>query len=167
MDPEQRTKKLWRSKLHLYGIVQEFDHDATRHEFETARSWIFGEASQRVWGVFFEARPKRDFGEMCTVGCDSSSGSEEEAVPYNIWNALLPFLVHFRVGEALQLSLTAEEVGKVALTCRFVCDALCAELYDWDEVETRLVSTSRGVASRRCRPPATCGRAGRLGPRRL
>ena len=72
---------------------------------------------------------------MCTVGCDASSGSEEEAVLYNIWNALLAALVRFRIGEALQPSLTAQEMGKVALTCRFACDALCAELCDWDEAE--------------------------------
>ena len=31
--------------------------------------------------------------------------------------------------------LTEADVGKVALSCHFACDALCAELYDWDEVE--------------------------------
>ena len=70
---------------------------------------------------------------MCTVGCDGAS-SEDEAEPYNIWNALLAVLV-LRIGEVLQPLLTAEDVGKVALSCHFACDALCAELYDWDEAE--------------------------------
>ena len=29
----------------------------------------------------------------------------------------------------------AASTGKVALTCRFACDTLRAELYDWDEAE--------------------------------
>ena len=72
---------------------------------------------------------------MCAVGCDGSSSSEDEAEPHNIWNALLAAMVHFRVGEVLQPLLTADDVGKVAPSCHFACDALCAELYDWDEVE--------------------------------
>ena len=66
---------------------------------------------------------------MCTVGCNGSSSSAEEAEPYNIWNALLAALVHYRVGEVLQPLLTAEDMGKVALSCHLACDALCAELY--------------------------------------
>ena len=58
-----------------------------------------------------------------------------EAEPYNIWNALLAALVHFRIGEVLQPLLTSEEVGCVALSCHFACDALCAELYDWEAAE--------------------------------
>ena len=82
-----------------------------------------------------EARLKRDFGAVCTVGCDGSSSSEEEAEPHNIWNALLAAMVHFRVGEVLQPLLTTEDVGKVALSCHLACDALCAEHYGWDEAE--------------------------------
>ena len=37
--------------------------------------------------------------------------------------------------EVLQPLLTEANVGKVALSCHFACEALCAELYDWDEVE--------------------------------
>ena len=70
---------------------------------------------------------------MCAVGCDGSSSSEDEAEPYNIWNALLAALVHFRIGEVSQPLLTSEEMGLVALSCHFACDSLCAELYDWDE----------------------------------
>ena len=44
--------------------------------------------------------------------------------PYNIWNALLAPLVYFRIGEVLQPLLTSEEVGSVALSCHFACDAL-------------------------------------------
>ena len=77
------------------------------------------------------ARPKRDFGVMCAVGCDGSSSSESEAEPHNIWNALLAALVHSRIGEVLQPLLTSEEVGCVALSCHFASDALCAELYNW------------------------------------
>ena len=51
---------------------------------------------------------------MCAVGCIGSSRSESEAEPYNIWNALLAALVHFRIGEVLQPLLTSEEVGLVA-----------------------------------------------------
>ena len=69
------------------------------------------------------------------VGCDGSSSSEDEAEPYNIWNALLAALVHFRIGEVLEPLLASEEMGLVALSCHFACDALCAELYDWDEAE--------------------------------
>ena len=53
-----------------------------------------------------------------------------------IWRyptAPLAAMVHCPMGTVLQPLLTAEEMGKVALTCRFACDALCAELYDWDE----------------------------------
>ena len=57
--------------------------------------------------------PKRDFGVMCAMGCDGSSSSESEAEPYNIWNALLAALVHFRIGEVLQPLLTSEEMGLV------------------------------------------------------
>ena len=55
--------------------------------------------------------------------------------PYNIWNALLAALVHFRIDEVLQPLLTSEEMGLVALSFHFACDALCAELYDWDAAE--------------------------------
>ena len=72
---------------------------------------------------------------MCAVGGDGSSSSEYEAEPYNIWNALLAALVHFRIGEVLQPLLTSEEMGLVALTCHFACDAFCAELHDWDAAE--------------------------------
>ena len=72
---------------------------------------------------------------MCAVGCDGSSSSECEAEPCNIWNALLAALAHFRIGEVLQPLLTSEEVGCVALSCHFACDALCAELYDWEAAE--------------------------------
>ena len=85
--------------------------------------------------IICPARPKRDFSVMCAVGCDGSSSSESEAEPYNIWNALLAALVHFRIGEVLQPLLTSEEVGCVALSCHFACDALCAELYDWEAAE--------------------------------
>ena len=80
---------------------------------------------------------------MCAVGCDGSSSSESEAEPYNIWKALLTALVHFRIGEVLQPLLTSEEVGCVALSCHFACDALCAELYDWEAAEHGL-PLSRG-----------------------
>ena len=86
--------------------------------------------------TLFQARPKRDdFGTVCAVGCDGSSGSPGVAAPYNIWNALLAAMVHFRVEEVLKPLLTTEETGKVALSCRFACDALCSELCDWDEAE--------------------------------
>ena len=65
------------------------------------------------------------------MGCDGSS-FEDEAEPCNIWSALLTALVHFRIGEVLQPLLTAEDMAKVVLSCHFACDALCAELYDWD-----------------------------------
>ena len=52
-----------------------------------------------------------------------------------IWNALLAAVVHVRIGEVLQPLLTSEEVGCVALSCHFACDALCAELYDWEAAE--------------------------------
>ena len=71
---------------------------------------------------------------MCAVGCDGSSSPEDEAEPYNLWNALLAALVHFRVG-VLQPLLTSEEICLVALSCHLACDALCAELHDWDEAE--------------------------------
>ena len=76
---------------------------------------------------------------MCAVGCDGSSSSEDEAEPFNIWNALLVALVHCRIGEVLQLLLTSEEMGLVALSCHFACDALSAELYDWDDLQRRAV----------------------------
>ena len=57
------------------------------------------------------ARPKRDVGVMCAVGCDGSCSSESEPEPYNIWNALLAALVHFRIGEVLQPLLASEEMG--------------------------------------------------------
>ena len=72
---------------------------------------------------------------MCAVGRDGSSSSESEAEPYNIWNALLAALVHFRICEVLQPLLTSEEVGLVAMSCHFACDALCAELYHWEAAE--------------------------------
>ena len=78
--------------------------------------------------MFCSQRPKRDFGVMCAVGCDGSSSSENEAESYKIWNALLAALVHYRVGEVLQPLLTEADMGKVALSCHFACDALCAEL---------------------------------------
>ena len=66
---------------------------------------------------------------------------------------LLAALVHFRIGEVLQPLLSSEETGLVALSCHFACDALCAELYDWDEAEH-----GRPRGNRRCcRPPATRG----------
>ena len=65
---------------------------------------------------------------MCAVRCDGSSSFGDEAEPYNIWNALLAALV-------LQPLLTSEEMGLVALSCHFACDAPCAELCDWDEAE--------------------------------
>ena len=70
---------------------------------------------------------------MCSAG-DGSVSSSGDGEPDNIWNALLETMVHLHIGEALQPLLTDEEMGKVALTCRFACDALCAELYNWDEV---------------------------------
>ena len=68
----------------------------------------------------------RETAALCAVGCDGSSSSESEAEPYNIWNALLAALVHFRIGEVLQPLLTSEEMGLVAMLCHFACDALCA-----------------------------------------
>ena len=72
---------------------------------------------------------------MCAVDCDGSSSSESEAERYKIWNALLAALVHFRIGEVLQPLLTSEEVGCVALSCHFACDAPCEELCDWEAAE--------------------------------
>ena len=62
------------------------------------------------------------------MGCDCSSSSESEAEPGAA-------LVHFRIGEVMQPLLTSEEMGLVAMSCHFACDALCAELYDWDAVK--------------------------------
>ena len=98
----------------------------------TAVEVVGGVWTQRSVGV--KARPQ-DFGVLCAVGCDGSSSSESEAEPYNIWNELLAALVHFRTGEVLQPLLTSEEVGCVALSCHLACDALCAELYDWEAAE--------------------------------
>ena len=78
--------------------------------------------------IVCSARPKRDVGVMCAVGCNRSSSSESEAEPYNIWNALLAALVHFRIGEVLQPLLTSEDVGCVALSCHFACDARAPRL---------------------------------------
>ena len=86
--------------------------------------------------------PSESFGVMCAVGRDGSSSSENEADPFNIWNALLAAQVHYRVGEVLQPLLTEVDMGKVALSCHFTCD---------DPVH-------RCGNRRRCRPPATCGR---------
>ena len=41
-----------------------------------------------VFPTVFGARPKRDFGTMCTVGYDGSSDSDEEAELHNVWNPL-------------------------------------------------------------------------------
>ena len=60
---------------------------------------------------------------------------KSEAEPHNIWNALLAALVHFRIGEVMQPLLMSEEMGLVAMSCHFACDASCAELYDWDAAE--------------------------------
>ena len=69
----------------------------------------------------------------CAQGvCDASSSSGDEATyRSNIWNALLATLVNFSTGVVLQALLTDEEMAKVALSCRFACDALCAELFAW------------------------------------
>ena len=69
---------------------------------------------------------------MCALGCDGSSDSNAEAELHNIWNPLLAAMVHCRIGDVLQPSLSAEDMGKVVLTCHFACDALCVELCDWD-----------------------------------
>ena len=82
--------------------------------------------------VVCSARRQRNFGVTCAVGCVVSSSSEDEGEPCNICNALLAVLLHFRIGEVLQPLLTSEEMG---LSCRFTCDALCAELHGWDEAE--------------------------------
>ena len=65
--------------------------------------WCSLSQDRLIWqyksgSIVCSARPKRDFGVMCAVGCDGSSSSESEAEPYNIWNALLAALVHFRIG---------------------------------------------------------------------
>ena len=66
---------------------------------------------------------------MCTGGCDAASSSDDEAP--NIWNVLLEVLLHARVGATLQPLFHDDDLGRIALSCRFACDALCAELYAW------------------------------------
>ena len=67
--------------------------------------WFSCSQDRLIWqhtscSTVFSARPKRDFTVMCAVGCDGSSSTENDAEPYNIWNALLAALVHYRVGGA-------------------------------------------------------------------
>ena len=71
---------------------------------------------------------------MYTLGCDGSSDSDAEAEPHNIWNQLLAAMVPCSMEDVPQPSLSAEDIGKVALTCRFACDAVCEDLCDWDGV---------------------------------
>ena len=123
---DQRRSKLWEA----YGL-----NDQLESKLAPQGWWCSLSQDRLIWqyksgSIVCSARPKRDFGIMCAEGCDGSSSSESEAEPYNIWNALLAALVHFRIGEVLQPLLTSEEVGCVALSCHFACDALCAELYD-------------------------------------
>ena len=70
-----------------------------------------------------QARPMREFGDMFTVGCDGSSGSEEEGEPYNIWNALLAALgaLPHRAGAAA----AAHSGGYGAWRCRATLHATC------------------------------------------
>ena len=74
--------------------------------------------------------------------------SDAEAEPHNVWNALLAAMVHCRAGEVLQ---PLEEMGKVELSCRFARDALCAELYDWDEAEQGSPQPAEGRQTGRVR----------------
>ena len=93
---------------------------------------------------------------MCAVGCDGSSSSENEAEaePHDIWNPLLSAMVHFRIGDMLQPSFSAEDLSKVALTCRFACDSLCEELHDWEGAERGWSQPAEGWQNRRrCRNP--------------
>ena len=57
----------------------------------------------------------------------------------------------------LQPLPTVADMGKVALSCHFACDALCAELYDWDEVG-RCRPSPQGGKPASLPTPATRGR---------
>ena len=63
----------------------------------------------------FKQSSNHGVGDTCTMGCDGSSTSDEEAVPHNIWNSLLSAVVHSRIEEAMQPLQTEEAMGKVAL----------------------------------------------------
>ena len=79
-----------------------------------------------------------EFGpSMSGAMSDATSSSDDEAP--NIWDALLEAMLHARVGAVLQPLLSDEDMGKVALSCRFACDALCAELYALDGDRALLV----------------------------
>ena len=47
----------------------------------------------------------------------------------NIWNPVLAALVHYSAGNVLQCALSDGDLGEVALTRRFACDSLGAELH--------------------------------------
>ena len=100
---------------------------------------IKGPGDFNVYGYFYVRLYRTGFGFQANLVeesvLSSAPGSDDEAAPHSVWNPLLSAIVHFRVGEALQPSLSSEEMGKVALTCHFACDSLCEELYDWDGAE--------------------------------
>ena len=100
---------------------------------------IKGPGDFNVYGYFYVRLYRTGFGFQANLVeesvLSSALGSNDEAAPHSVWNPLLSAIVHFRVGEALQPSLSSEEMGKVALTCHFACDSLCEELYDWDGAE--------------------------------
>ena len=60
---------------------------------------------------------------MCT-GVAASSSDDEAPHICNIF-------LHTRVWATLQPLLHDDDLERIALSCRFACDALCAELYTW------------------------------------
>ena len=123
-------------------------------------------ATHTVFTVF-EARPKPDVGDMCTLGCDGSSASGEEAVPHNFWNSLLSAMVHFRTGDALQLLLTEEEQGGVDLP--FCVRRTVRGTQRLGRSRVRLTKPAEGCQSPSLPTPSDvrqkARRCGRLGPR--
>ena len=64
-----------------------------------------------------------------------SSGTDEGE--HSVWNPFLGFCCHHRIGYNMEGILTEEELGRVALSCRFALDLLC------DKSEQHAVTFSR------------------------
>ena len=62
--------------------------------------------------------------------CLSSYSSSSDLVgECNMWNPLLSTVTHPVLGPTLEDLILDEDLGKVALTCHFALDLLCAEMH--------------------------------------